>query len=189
MTLNRQDSLNLMHAWVSSESLRKHMYCVEEVLRQYAIKFNQDQELWRITGLLHDFDYEKYPNFNETEKQGHPFEGVRELVKLNYPSELTEAILGHALYSGVKRESLLAKTLFASDEICGFVMACAYMRPDKLQTLDAGSVKKKLKSKNFAAKVSREDIALGIKEMEVNEDEHITFVISALKGISKELGF
>lgn len=189
MILNRQEALNLMHSWVTSESLRKHMYCVEEVMRQYAIKFKQDQELWRITGLLHDFDYEKYPEFNETEQQGHPFEGVRELVKLGYPEELTNAILGHALYSGVKRESLLAKTLFASDEICGFVMACAYMRPYKLQSLEVNSVKKKLKNKNFAAKVSREDIALGIKEMEANEDEHIAFVIEALKGISKELGF
>lgn len=189
MNLNRQEALNLLHNWVKSESLRKHMYCVEVVMQEYAKKLGEDEEKWAITGLLHDFDYEKFPEYNETKREGHPFEGVRELVKLGYPAEVTEAILGHALYSGTPRVSKMAKYLFACDEICGFVMACAYMRPDKLTSLEASSVKKKLKNKNFAAKISREDIALGIEEINSTEDEHVTFVINSLKNISKELGF
>jgi putative nucleotidyltransferase with HDIG domain len=189
MSLDRQRAYNLLCEWVTSESLRKHMLCVEAAMRAYANKYGGDGELWGITGLLHDFDYEKYPTYNETNKTGHPFEGVKELARLGYPPEMTEAILGHALYSGVPRASNMAKALFACDELCGFVVACAYMRPDRLQTLTAESVIKKLKDKKFAAKVSREDIDLGIQEMSVDRVEHINFVIGALRGISKELGF
>jgi putative nucleotidyltransferase with HDIG domain len=165
------------------------MLCVEAAMRAYAKKFGEDEEMWAIAGLLHDFDYEKYPAYNETDKTGHPFEGVRELEKLGYPKEIIEAILGHALYSGVPRASKMAKILFACDELCGFIIACALMKPDKLASLDAKSVKKKLNNKNFAAKVSREDIALGLTETGMPEDEHFQFVINALRGISLELGF
>lgn len=189
MSIQRQAAHDLMCQWVKSESLRRHMYAVEGAMKAYAKKFNENEEIWGITGLMHDFDYEKFPTFNETLKTGHPFEGVRELERLGYPEEVINAILGHALYSGVPRESKLAKTLFACDELCGFVLACAYLRPDNLQSLEAVSVKKKLKNKNFASKVSREDIALGIAEMGANENEHINFVINALKPISKDLGF
>ena len=189
MTLNRDDAYNLMCEWVSSESLRKHMLCVEVAMRAYALKYDGDQQTWGVAGLLHDFDYEKYPDVNETAKTGHPFEGVRHLEALGYPKEITEAILGHALYSGVPRVSKMAKTLFAVDELCGFIVACAYMRPDHLETLEASSIKKKMKDKKFAAKVSREDIELGITEMGVDKDEHINFVIQALRGISKDLGW
>ena len=139
-------------------------------------------------GLLHDFDYEKYPTYDETAKTGHPFEGVRELKKLGYPEEITQAILGHALYSGVPRTSQMAKALFACDELCGFIVACALMRADRLKTLNPESVKKKLRDKKFAAKVSREDIGLGISELGIPEDEHIATVIGALREISGPLG-
>jgi putative nucleotidyltransferase with HDIG domain len=178
-----------MCEWVTSESLRKHMLCVEAAMRAYARKYQANEELWGIAGLLHDFDYEKFPEPNAEAKTGHPFEGVRHLQSLNFPDEIIQAILGHALYSGVPRTTQMAKCLFAVDELCGFVVACAHMRPDKLTTLEASSVKKKLKDKKFAAKVSREDIALGINELGISEDEHINFVIVALRGISKDLGF
>ncbi len=176
-----------MCEWVSSQSLRKHMLCVEAAMRAYAKKFGEDEELWAITGLLHDFDYEKYPEVNAEAKTGHPFEGVRYLKSLNYPEPVVTAILGHALYSGTPRVSKMDKTLFAVDELCGFLVACAHMRADRFETLEAASVLKKLKDKKFAAKVSREDIDLGIKEMAVDKIEHINFVIEALRGISKEL--
>jgi predicted hydrolase (HD superfamily) len=189
MNTTRQESYNLMCEWVTSESLRKHMFCVEAAMRAYAKKYGGDEELWGITGLLHDFDYEKYPVVDAGKKTGHPFEGGRHLQSLNYPDEITQAILGHALYSGVPRTTDMAKCLFACDELCGFIMACAYMRPDRLQTLEAKSVVKKLKDKSFAAKISREDIDLGIVELAVDRDQHITFVIGALRSISRELGF
>jgi len=178
-----------MREWVTSESLRKHMLCVEAAMRAYAKKYGEDQELWGIAGLLHDFDYEKFPNPDAAAKTGHPFEGVRHLQSLNYPDEIIQAILGHALYSGVPRVTNMAKTLFAVDELCGFIIACAYMKPNKLMDLEAPSVIKKMKDKSFAAKVSREDIELGIAEMAVDRVEHINFVIEALRGISKDLGF
>jgi putative nucleotidyltransferase with HDIG domain len=178
-----------MYEWVASESLRKHMFCVEAAMRAYAKKYGEDPETWGMAGLLHDFDYEKYPTVNAAAKTGHPFEGVRLLQSLSYPDEVIGAILGHALYSGVPRVTNMAKILFAVDELCGFIMACAHMRPDHLETLEAKSVVKKLKDKSFAAKVSREDINSGIAEAQVDKTEHINFVIVALRGISKELGF
>jgi predicted hydrolase (HD superfamily) len=202
MIPTRNQAYDLMCEWVKSESLRKHMLCVEAVMRAYAKKYGQDdpsrlggmspaeaEELWGIAGLIHDFDYEKYPEPNSENKTGHPYEGVKYLESLQYPSEIIDAILGHALYSGVPRTTQMAKTLFACDELCGFLVACGHMRPDKLESLEASSVNKKLKNKNFAAKVSREDINLGVSEMAVDRDEHINFVIGALRTISKELGF
>ena len=187
MTHTRQQAYDLMCEWVKSESLRKHMLCVEAAMRAYAKKFGENEELWAIAGLLHDFDYEKYPVPDPINKTGHPYEGVRHLESLGYPPEIIDAILGHALYSGVPRETKMAKTLFACDELCGFVVACGHMRPDKLETLEASSVNKKLKNKNFAAKVSREDVELGLVEMGIERDRHINFVIQALKPISAQL--
>lgn len=185
--IERNQSYKLMREWVASESLRKHMLCVEAAMRLYAKKYGEDEELWGTAGLLHDFDYEKYPDVNETAKTGHPFEGVRHLQSLGYEDEIIQAILGHALYSGVPRETNMAKCLFACDELCGFLVACAYMRPERFNSLTAESVKKKLKDKKFAARVSREDIALGISELSATEDDHINFVIAALKPISNQI--
>ena len=178
-----------MCEWVTSPTLQKHMYAVEAAMRGYAGKYGGEVEMWGIAGLLHDFDYEKFPTPDPTAKTGHPFEGVKHLQSLNYPDEIIQAILGHALYSGVPRRTQMAKALFACDELCGFIVAVAKMKPDNLQTLEAKSVKKKLKDKSFAAKVSREDIALGISELGLNEDEHINFVIACLRPIAKDLGF
>jgi predicted hydrolase (HD superfamily) len=144
-------------------------------------------EEWGIAGLLHDFDYEKFPEPNAEAKTGHPFEGVRHLQSLNYPETIVTAILGHALYSGTPRTTQMDKCLFACDELCGFLVACAHMRPDRFATLEASSVLKKLKDKKFAAKVSREDIDLGVAELGIDKTEHINFVIAALKEIEKEL--
>ncbi len=180
--INRENANNLMCEWVSSESLRNHMYSVEKAMRAYARKHQADEEMWGITGLLHDFDYEKFPKVDADAKTGHPFEGVRHLQSLSYPDEIIQAILGHALYSGVPRTTQMAKCLFAVDELCGFVVAVSKMRPDGFATLEARSVQKKLKDKNFAAKVSREDIALGVMELGTTEEEHINFVIQALRG-------
>lgn len=183
----REEALNLMHEWVQSESLRKHMYCVEAAMRAYAQKYGEDPELWGLAGLLHDFDYERFPTFDAEKQSGHPYEGISVLRDQGYPEEIIESILGHALYSGVPRNSQMAKCLFACDELCGFIVACAYMRPDKFQSLEPKSVKKKLKDKSFAAKVSREDIELGISELGVDKDEHIQFVINSLKPIQPQI--
>ncbi len=180
----REQSWDLLCEWVQSESLRKHMLAVEAAMRAYAVKYNQDPELWGIAGLLHDFDYEKYPS-----KEDHPFKGVAKLKELGYPEEMTTAVLGHALYSGVPRETDMAKVLFACDELCGFIVACGHVRPEKLNGLAAPSVLKKLKTKAFAEKVSREDIDLGVSELKTDKSEHINFVISALQKISNQLGF
>src|SRR3989344_5017395 len=154
----REEALKLMHEWVQSEALRRHMLCVEAAMRAYAGKYGGDEEMWGQAGLLHDFDYEKFPTYDVAAQSGHPFEGVRVLRELGYPPEITEAILGHALYSRVPRATQMAKFLFACDELCGFLTACAYLRPDRFASLAASSVNKKLKNKSFAAKVSRADI-------------------------------
>ncbi len=181
MNISREIANNLMCEWVKSESLRNHMYSVEKAMRAYAKKYGGNEEIWGMAGLLHDFDYEKFPEVNAEKQTGHPFEGVRHLQSLGYPDEIIQAILGHALYSGVPRTTPMAKCLFAVDELCGFVVAVSKMKPDGLNSLEARSVKKKLKDKGFAAKVSRADIALGIAELGVSEDEHIDFVIKALR--------
>ena len=181
MPINREEAWKLLNEHVQT-ALIKHCLAVEAAMRAYAKKYNADEELWGITGLLHDMDYEKYPD-------KHPFHGVEILKSLNYPDEVIQAILGHALYSGVARETPMAKCLFAVDELCGFVMACGYVRPTRLEDLEVKSVKKRLKEKSFAAKVNRAEIAQGIAELGVSEDEHIVLVIKAMQGIAKELGF
>ncbi|MDP3982113.1 MAG: HD domain-containing protein, partial [bacterium] len=170
--MNRNKALEILHEYVQSESLRKHCYAVEAAMRSYATTYGEDPETWGMVGLLHDFDYEKYPN-------EHPFWGARFLKEEDYSEEIIEAILGHATYSGTPRISPMAKCLFAVDELCGFIIACALVRPEKLKGLTPSSVKKRLKMKAFAAKVSREDITLGIQELDIDEDKHIARVIEA----------
>lgn len=182
--INRDDAYALLTEYTQSESLIKHALSVEQAMRSYATKFDEDAEKWAITGLLHDFDYETFPAAEE-----HPYKGVEILKGKGYPSDITDAIMGHADYTGVPRETLMAKTLFAVDELCGFLLACAYVRPDKsIANVQIKSVKKKLKDKAFARAVNREDIKKGIAEMEVDIDEHIRFVIDSLAEINETLG-
>jgi putative nucleotidyltransferase with HDIG domain len=179
-----QQALDLFHEWTQGESLRKHAYAVESAVGWYAQHFAEDEALWRMTGLLHDMDYEKHKSLDE-----HPFVGVSVLREAGYPEIMLEAILGHATYSGTPRTTLLAKTLFACDELAGFITACAYMRPDKLNGMEVKSVKKKLKDKAFAAAVSREDIRLGAEELGIDLDTHIRNVITGMQANAARLGF
>ncbi len=182
--MNRTEAHALMIEWTHNESLRKHMLCVETAMRAYAKKFEQSEELWRITGLLHDFDYEKYPH-----PPDHPLKGSEVLKNFGYADEMRIAILGHASYTNTPRESLLAKVLFACDELCGFIVACSLVKPDKKVTsVEVSSVKKKMKDKGFARNVSRDDITNGAIELGVNLDEHIQFVIDSLKTNAANLG-
>ena len=170
----------LMEEYVASDSLRKHCKAVSIAMAAYAKKYGEDALLWEACGLLHDFDYEKFSD-------EHPFKAVEILRSLGYSEEILNAILGHALYSGFERKSHMAKCLFAVDELCGFIVACALVRPEHLNGLTPKSVKKRLKVKSFAAKVNRDEISQGIAELGVPDDEHIGFVISALQGADKEL--
>ncbi len=181
--MNRTDALELLLEYTKNDALLKHMYSVEVAMRAYARKFNQDEEVWAITGLLHDFDYEMYPNAPD-----HPLKGSEILKEKGYSEEIRTAILGHATYTGVARESLMAKTLYACDELCGFIMACSLVRPNKIADLEVSSVKKKLKDKAFARNVNRDDITQGTAELGVPLEEHIQFVIDAMRGIASDLG-
>jgi putative nucleotidyltransferase with HDIG domain len=186
MTPSRDAAYELMTEWTASESLRKHMLAVEAAVMAYAGKFGEDEEFWAATALLHDFDYERYPGLNE---EGHPFVGVRYLREQGYPEEVLEAILGHADFSGVPRETLLAKTLFACDEITGLVTAAVLVRPDKdIRELGLKSVKKKFKDKAFAKGVKREDVRRGAEELGVELWEHVAFVLAAMQGRAEALG-
>jgi putative nucleotidyltransferase with HDIG domain len=181
--VNREESWKLLCEWTESDSLRKHMLAVEAAMRAYARKFGADEEKWGITGLLHDMDYEKHPTPDE-----HPMVGVRELESRGYPEDVLHAIKGHAEYLDVPRDTLMAKTLYAVDELSGFLVACALVRPEGLEGLKARSVRKKLKQKSFAAAVNREDIVRGAEELGVDFNEHIEFVASALRERSDVLG-
>jgi putative nucleotidyltransferase with HDIG domain len=160
------------------------MLAVEASMRAYARKFGEDEEKWGITGLLHDMDYEKHPSPAE-----HPMVGVRELASRGYPKDVLEAIKGHADYLDVPRETLLARALYAVDELSGFITACALVRPEGLEGLKAKSVRKKMKQKSFASNVSRDDIVRGTEELGVDLNEHIDFVATALRERSEALGF
>ncbi len=177
------DALALFHEWTETESLRRHAYAVEAAMQHYAQHFGEDEALWRMTGLLHDMDYEKHPSLEE-----HPFVGTAVLRERGYPEEMITAILGHATYSGVPRETLMAKTLFAVDELAGFITAVAYVRPTGLEGMAPKSVKKKLKDKAFAAAVSREDIRQGAEELGVDLDAHIAHVIAGMQAQQERLG-
>jgi putative nucleotidyltransferase with HDIG domain len=181
--MNRDDAWNLLCEFTRTESLRKHALAVEAAMRACAQKEGADAELWGMTGLLHDFDYEQNP-----EVPGHPMEGQRILAERGWPEDLRRAILAHVPAMGVPRDTPLARALFACDELCGFVVACAMVRPNRLEDLEASSVKKKMKDRAFARGVSREDIQLGASELGVPLEEHITFLIGALRGAAGPLG-
>jgi len=187
--MTRAEALQLMQEHTQSPSLRQHMLAVEAAMRGYAAKYGGDPGEWGIVGLLHDFDYEQYPNLEHSPTQGHPAWGVRLLREKGLPEEMCRAILGHATYSGVPRDTPLAKALFAVDELCGFLVACALVRPSKsFADLEVSSVKKKLKDKAFARGVNRDEVRQGADELEVPLDEHIAFVIRALAPVEGALG-
>lgn len=181
---DRQAAWGLLCEYTSSENLRKHAMAVEACMRAYARRFAEDEDKWGITGLLHDFDYEKYPS-----AQDHPFRGNEILARLGWPEDIRRAIMSHADYSGVKRETRMEKALFACDELAGFITAAALIRPDKsIHGLEAKSVRKRMKDKAFARAVSREDMVNGAAELGVDLDDHIAFCIKAMKGIADKLG-
>ncbi len=181
---DRQAAWGLLCEYTSSENLRKHAMAVETCMRAYARRFAEDEDKWGITGLLHDFDYEKYPS-----AQDHPFRGNEILAQLGWPEDIRRAIMSHADYSGVKRETRMEKALFACDELAGFITAAALIRPDKsIHGLEAKSVRKRMKDKAFARAVSREDMVNGAAELGVDLDDHIAFCIEAMKGTADKLG-
>jgi putative nucleotidyltransferase with HDIG domain len=186
---SRADALALVHEYTASESLRKHMLAVEAAMRAYATRFGEDADRWGLAGLVHDFDYERFPNAAHSADEEHPAHGVRLLRERGWPEDVLQAILGHATYSGVARESKMAKTLFAVDELTGLITATALVRPSKsLHEVDAKSVKKKMKDKAFARGVNRDDVLLGAQELGVDLDEHIQFVIDSMKTRATDLG-
>jgi putative nucleotidyltransferase with HDIG domain len=187
--MTRDEALALVHEYTRSDALRKHMYAVEIAMRAMADRLGGDPDEWGVVGLLHDFDYERWPNPTRSATEEHPAEGVRILAGLGVPSGWQQAILGHADYCGVARDTPLAKALFAVDELSGFLVACALVRPSRsLADLEVSSVKKKLKDKAFARGVSRDDVYRGAEELGVPLDEHIGFVIGALRPRERELG-
>lgn len=188
---SRDEALALMHEYTASESLRKHMLSVEAAMRAYAEHFGEDPERWGLAGLIHDFDYERYPNAPRSATEEHPAEGVRILRARGWPEDILEAILGHATYSGVPRTSRMAQALFAVDELTGLITATALVKPTKsVHDVDAKSVKKKMKDKAFAKGVNRDDVLLGARELGVEDDmdTHIQFVIDALRRSADAIG-
>ena len=187
--MQRAEALAVVHEHTQSDALRKHMYAVEGAMRAYARKNGENEETWGVVGLLHDFDYEKFPNHEHSPTDGHPAWGVRLLREKGVPEPLCRAILGHGTYTGVPRDTLMAQTLFAVDELCGFLVACALVRPSKsFADLAVSSVKKKLKDKGFARGVNRDEVHQGAAELGVALDEHIAFVIQALRPAEGALG-
>ena len=183
-TSQREAAWCLLTEFTQSESLRKHALAVEACLRAYARKVGGDEELWGLVGLIHDFDYERYPTAQE-----HPYKGNEILKERGYSDEVRRAILSHAEYTGVARETALEKTLFACDELAGFITACALVKPGKsLAEVEAGSVRKKMKDKAFARSVNRNDIIQGAAELGVDLEQHIAFCIEAMRSIAGELG-
>jgi putative nucleotidyltransferase with HDIG domain len=181
--ISREQAWTLLCEWTQSESLRRHMLAVEAAMRAYAPRFDGDVELWGLTGLMHDLDYERYPNLSD----GHPRYALAELEARGYPPELVRAVASHADFMGVSRDSPMEKTLYAVDELCGFVLAVAYVRPEGLVGMTPKSVKKKLKQPSFAAAVDREELHHAADELGVDFDEHLTIVIDALTERRDEL--
>lgn len=179
-----EDALTLLHEWTKTDSLRRHAYAVEAAMGYYARSFGEDEVLWRIAGLLHDMDYEKHQTLEE-----HPYVGVGVLREAGYPEEVLDAIMGHAPHTGASRTTLMAKTLFAVDELAGFITAVAYVRPTGLEGMKPKSVTKKLKDKAFAAAVSREDIREGAEDLGIEMSEHIANVIAGMQADATRLGF
>ena len=181
--MDRQAAWDLLCEYTKNENLRKHALAVEACLRGYARKFGEEEEKWAVVGLIHDFDYELYPNAPD-----HPLKGSEILKEKGVSEEIRRAILGHADYTGVARDTSLAKALYACDELAGFVTACALVRPDRIATLEAKSVRKRMKDKAFARAVSREDILKGAEELGIPLDDHITFCVEAMRAIADQLG-
>jgi putative nucleotidyltransferase with HDIG domain len=184
MTPSRDDAWNLFCEWTESDSLRKHVLGVEAAMRAYAREFGEDEEKWAVTGIVHDLDYERYPDLGT----GHPRIALEELPKLGYPEDVVEAVAGHATFLGVPRKTRMAKTLFAVDELSGFIQACAYVRPTGIHGMTPKSVKKKLKQPSFAAAVDRDEVYQAAEELGVDFDEHVRKVIAAMEERSTELG-
>ena len=181
---DRSEAIKLLHEYTKTDSLRRHALGVEQSMRKMADKYNGDPDEWGLTGLMHDFDYEMYPTMED-----HPFRGNEILIEKGYPESITKAIMGHATYTDVPRDTDMAKSLFSVDELTGFIFAVTYVRPSKsILEVKPKSVKKKLKQKSFAASVIREDIFLSIEELGVDLTEHIQFVIDALSERAEELG-
>ncbi len=186
MTLSRADAAALMEAWTDSPSLRKHMLAVESATAAYARKLSGDETEWRVAALLHDFDYEKHPTPDET---GHPYVGVRYLRDQGVSERVLDAIMGHADYTGVARETPLAKALYACDELTGLITAATLVRPDKdVRNVEVKSLKKKFKDKAFARGVNRDDVVRGAEELGVELWEHVTFVLEAMQRDADKLG-
>jgi len=183
----REEAWALVTEWVQSDSLRKHLLGVEAGMRAYAAKYGGDEELWGITGLVHDLDYERYPDLDDTEN-GHPRTALRLFEELGWPQELIDAVAGHATFLNVPRETDMAKALFAVDELTGFIAACALVRPTGIDGMTPKSVKKKLKQPSFAAGVNRDEVRQGAEELGVDFDEHVAFLIDAMAQRADELG-
>jgi len=181
--LSREEAWSLFCSWTQSASLRKHVLAVEAAMRAYARRFGEDEELWGVVGILHDLDYEQHPDL----ETGHPRVALAELERLDQPPELIRAIASHADFLGVSRETPMEKTLYAVDELSGFVMACAYVRPEGIHGMTPKSVKKKMKTPAFAAAVNREELRQGAEDLGVDFDEHVAFVIAALEERADEL--
>lgn len=186
MDKTRKEALRLLYEYTKTEALLRHAYAVEAAMRWYARFYGEDEESWGMAGLLHDFDYERFPQLS---KDAHPFAGAKILEQEGYSSEIIQAILGHATYSGVPRQTLMAKTLFACDELAGLVYASVLVRPDRaIANLTAQSVKKKMKDKAFARNVNREDIKTGADELGIDLTEHIENVVKGMQTVAVELG-
>src|ERR671931_717105 len=182
--VSREDAWQLVTEWVSSDSLRKHLLGVEAAMRVYARKWDEDEELYAVAGLVHDLDYERYPDLDT----GHPRHAIKELEERGYPQEVIDAVAGHADFMGVPRETRMAKTLYAVDELSGFIAACALVRPTGIEGMKPKSVKKKLKTPSFAAGVNRDEVHQGAEELGVDFDEHVAFVIAAMEERADALG-
>src|ERR687885_446116 len=181
---SREDAWALFCEWTQSESLRKHVLGVEACMRAYARELGEDEELWAVTGIVHDLDYERYPDL----ETGHPRKALEELRRLGYPDEVIDAVAGHATFLGIPRETPMAKTLYAVDELSGFVTACALVRPTGIHGMTPKSVKKKLKQPSFAAGVDRDEVYRGAEELGVDFDQHVAKVIAAMEERADELG-
>ncbi len=182
--MTRDNGWKLLTEFTQSENLRKHALAVEACMRAYARKYGEDEEKWGVVGLIHDFDYDRWQTAED-----HPYRGNEILTERGWPEEIKKAIMSHADYTGVPRETRMEKTLFACDELAGFITAAALVRPDKsLHSLEAKSVKKRMKDKAFARSVSREDIVNGAAALGVDLDEHIAFCIEAMRKVAAELG-
>ncbi len=182
--LSREQAWDLFCSWTESESLRRHVLAVEAAMRAYAARFGEDEELWGLVGMLHDLDYERYPDL----ETGHPRMALEELRKQGFSEEFVRAVASHADFLGVSRDSKMEKTLFAVDELSGFVMACAFVRPEGIHGMTPKSVKKKMKTPAFAAAVNRDELRAGAEDLGVDFDEHVTLVIAALEERAGELG-